>query len=267
MPSIGPPRFKWEELPCTPWNQLRAFTIYVPTCETDQTKTLPSLGVTWSDSPAWIKNVEAITVPALKTYVLRMQTQAGEGRLFTYGPVLTQVDRDTPFRPPYHKRQQYYWPTVLSKLWFERHAVSGQEVILDRDKHRVGQTYPTVFETREYFSDVPWDKLKFSKLFPITDTVSWNMGSNKGSFPECLHPDCAFPSQQLTTTGSVMYGAGTVASDADIGYDLVQQQYPATPMTDWERYVVDVQTFSVLGMWHMIETWALPPIDDREVQT
>lgn len=266
MPSLNHPLFKWEDLPCTPYNGLRAFTIYVQTCELDQTKVLPSLGVTWLQSPGWVRIVQAVK-PELQGYILRMQTQAGEGRLFTYGPVLTPQQRNTPFRAPYHKRQQQYWPTVLTKLWFEKHTVNDVEVLLDRDKHRVGQTYPTVFETREYFSDIPWERSKYSKSFPLTDTVSWNLGPNKGSFPECLHPDCAFPSQQLTTTGSVLYGAGTVVSAAEIGVDLIQQQYPATSMTDWEAYIAEVQTIEVLGMWHIIEIWALPPIDDREIQS
>jgi hypothetical protein len=263
MPSIAPPRFSWLDLPCTKWKpDIRAFNIYVPSSENGFNDALPLLGTTWGLCPSWIKTVQAIP-PTLQDYVLRDHAASGDGgRVFIFGPVLTTQQKTTPFRPAYHNRRQQYWPTVLLKLWFEKHQINGQDVILERMLHRDGQTYSTVFETLEYITDVQRSKTQLSRLQQITDSIHWNLGSNSGSVPECLHGDVSFQNFTASGSGSVLFGCGTVESG--IAGQQSKQEFPATPMTDWERYPVEIQSNYVMGYWHYIETWAIPPIDGRE---
>lgn len=273
MPSIAPPRFEWHDLPSTPHDKNRSFAIYTPQIELQQDIVLPDLAVTWAESPKYVRDVERVK-ESLQGYKLRHHEKAGQGRLFYYGKVLTEEERVTPFLE-WPVRRMHFWPTVLLKLWFEQTTavpLSGPNAdgsiattprLLDRAKYRDGDSYPTTFIIRQYLSDEPWPSSRFKTVIPLTDSVRWNFLSNQGSFPECLHPKCTFPSFQ--TTGSVLFGAGTESSE--IGGDIVAQEFPATPMEDWEKYVVEVSTNHILGQWFYEEIIALPPIDDREVTT
>lgn len=260
MPSLAPPKFRWQDLPCTEYNGLRAFTIYVDTCEADPTKVpLPELGVTWAASPSWVKKVEQV-VSSLRGYTLKTHSASGAGRVFTYGPVLTDAQRSKPFYVEEESRQQF-WPTVLQKLWFTKNISTG--ALSDHSKYRVGNTYPTTARIKHYISDKKWPKRRFNRPFPLTDTVKWTMPTNSGSFPECLHPYCRFPTQQSTETTE--FGLGTIQTE--IGSDLIEQEFPATTMEDWESYEAEILVNKVAGFWHYVVTELLPPIDDREITT
>lgn len=263
MPSIAPPRFEWHDLPSTPHDKNRSFAIYTPQIELQQDIVLPDLAVTWAESPKYVRDVERVK-ESLQGYKLRHHEKAGQGRLFYYGKVLTEEERVTPFLE-WPVRRMHFWPTVLLKLWFEKttDAITGREYLLDRAKYRDGDSYPTTFIIRQFLSDEPWPQERFSRIFPLTDSVRWNFLSNQGSFPECLHPKCEYPSFQ--TPGSVLFGAGTVGNLPTT--ELVKQEYPATTMEDWEKYSVEISTNRVLGQWFYEEIIALPPIDDREVTT
>jgi hypothetical protein len=271
MPSIQPPLFEWHDLPCTPYNGNRVFSIFVPESETDQTKVVPVIGTgpndpetTWQTSPDWVRSVQAVNA-GLRDYVLRMHQKAGRGRLFFYGKKLTAEELRTPYRKTFERRQQF-WPTVLLKLWFDKVTVDvggkPQDQVFDHAKYREGQTYPTVFQTNFYQSDTQWLKARFSRLFPLTDTIKWAFPSNQGSFPECLHPLCTFPGSTDSTRAQV-FGAGT--PEIEIGGDYVKEIFPATSMQDWEKYTVEITKSEAFGMYDYAETVALPPIDDREV--
>lgn len=260
MPSLAPPKFSWQDLPCTEYNGLRAFTIFVDACETDPTKaSLPKLGVTWDFSPAWVKGVERVAT-ALQGYTLKAHSASGTGRVFTYGPVLTETERKTPFYVEEETRQQF-WPTVLQKLWFTKDSSTG--AVTDHAKFRVGNTYPTTVRIKHYISDQKWPKSRFTRSFPLTDTVKWSIPGNSGSFPECLHPVCRFDTRQ--SSESTLFGQGTTATE--IGGDSVVQEFPATTMEDWGRYEAEIQANKVMGFWHYVVTEFLPPIDDREATT
>jgi hypothetical protein len=263
MPSLAPPRFEWHDLPCTAYNKNRAFAIYTPKIETMQDIVLPDLGVTWTGSPDYVKKVERVR-SGLKDWKLRYHAKAGQGRMWYYGYPQSEDERFTPFRQ-WPVRRMHYWPTVLLKLWFEVYTDSNDgEHLLDHAKFRDGDTYPTTFIIRQFLSDEPWPKERFSRIMPITDSVRWNFLSNQGSFPECLHPRCEFPS--FRTPGEVLFNAGTVGDNLDaIAEELESQVFPATPMTDWEKYAVEITTQQVLGQWFYEEIIALPPIDDREI--
>ncbi len=260
MPSLAPPKFSWQDLPGTENHGRRAFTIYVESCETDPTKVpLPELGVTWKNSPSWVKNAEQVAL-GLQGYTLKTHGASGAGRVFTYGPVLTEVERTTPYYTEEEVRQQF-WPTVLQKLWFTKNKTTGG--LTDHSKYRVGNTYPTTARIKHYISDKKWPKRRFNRPFPLTDTVKWTMPTNSGSFPECLHPYCRFPTQQ--STESTEFGLGTIQTE--IGGDLIAQEFPATTMEDWESYEAEILVNKVAGFWHYVVTELLPPIDDREITT
>jgi len=261
MASIDTPKFQWHDLPCTPYNGNRIFSIFTPESENKQELTLPPLYVTWADSPPWIRTVERVN-PPLQDYVLYMHQKAGNGRLFFYGKALTEKERQTPYRTTYERRMQF-WPTVLLKLWFDVITDdAGNESYRDHSKFRDGQTYPTVFQINYYQSDIQWTKERFSRLFPLTETVRWNFSSDQGSFPESLHPRVVFPASTQEPTRRQLFGVGT--SGVSIGNDYIEEVYAATPMEDWEKYAVEITKQDTLGQYDYTEVIALPPIDDRE---
>lgn len=270
MPSIAPPRFQWHDLPCTPHNGERCYSIFVPQRDLNQDPELPVLGSVWSACPDWLQAVERV-IPPLQGYKLRWHEKLEAGRLFYFGKVKTEAERQAPFLE-WRVRRMHYWPTVLLKLWFETTSAmplsgvggDGNIVtaprIFDRMKLRDGGQFPTMFVIRHYLSDEKWPDVVFGRIAPITDTVRWSFLGNSGQSPECLHPRVTIPS--FMAGGQVLYGAGT--AQTEIGGDLAQQEFPATAMEDWESYVVESTTTQVMGQWFREEVVALPPIDDRE---
>jgi hypothetical protein len=64
----------------------------------------------------------------------------------------------------------------------------------------------------------------------------------------------------------VIPNAGTV--DKGVGGVILEQEFPPTPMEDWEVYPVEDTRREVIPgglMEHRILVEAIPPIDDREV--
>lgn len=272
MPSISLPRFQWHDLPCTPHNGERTFAIYVPENETQQGRELPALGTLWNECPDWLRRAERV-IPPLQSYKLAWLEAVETGRLFYFAKVKTEAERNRPYLE-WQVRRMHHWPTVLLKLWFEQDnslplsglkadgTVGTQPRVFERMKYRDGGQFPTTFIIRHFLSDVPWPASALGRITPITDSIHWNFMGNSGSFPECLHPRVSFPSF-TTGSGNVMFGAGT--PEVEIGTDLKAQEFPATTMTDWERYVVECTTNPVLGQWFREDVVAVPPVDDREV--
>ena len=244
---------------------MRAFSIFVPTCENDPTKDeLPARGTAWVDCPGWVKNVERVS-EKLQGYILRMHQQSGEGRLFFFAKKMTEAERHTPYLIEPERRPQY-WPTVLKKLWAETiFDSSGNQSILDHSIYRDGNTYPTVLLTKHYFSDELWPKSKFSKSYPLTDSINIKQLGLQISFPECLHPLVTAPAPTGMNSRGIVFGLGT--PEKSVGSDFIEERFEATPMEDWGRYDLEIVKEQVMGMYHYIVTEALPPIDDREETT
>lgn len=269
MPSIQPPLFEWHDLPSTPYTGDRVFSIFVPECETDPTLEVPVIGTrstdpvtTWLTSPDWVKKRQSVK-PELRDYVLRMHQKAGQGRLFFYGRALSEAERITPYLVEDERRMQF-WPTVLLKLWLEGATdANGNVTYQDHSKYRDGNTYPTVARISHYLSDVQWPKSRFSRIYPLTDSIRASYDTLNINFPECLHPDVRFPAINKDESRSILFGAGTV--DTVVGNDFTNEFFPATPMTDWGKYEAEVVKNQTMGHYAYAITEFLPPIDDREV--
>jgi hypothetical protein len=261
MPSINT-NFDWVD---TPNPAERGFAIIAKEGPQDELPDFNTSAIYWSDCPQWIKAAE--TVPtALQGYTLLHSEKADyQKRRFVFGKTRTDLERNTPFQVSWVKRMQF-WPTVLIKLWFEQgnlaltsKAADGN-VVHVRSKSRDGALYPTWFKTSRFLSERPWPRSTHRSPTPITDSISWSFDGSSGSFPECLHPSCRFP--RFQSSGKVLYDTGTEATE--IGGDLVAQEFPATPMTDWEVYPVEDTPQNISGYWFRELVEAYPPIDDRE---
>lgn len=261
MPSINT-NFDWVD---TPNPAERAFSITAKEGVSDMIPDFLSNAVLWRDCPAWIKNAESIP-ESLQGYTLVHALKADyQKRTFIFGRTRTDQERNTPFQVSWVKRMQF-WPTVLLKLWFEQGNLSlsskqsDGSVVHVRSKVRDGATYPTWFKTSRFLSERPWPRNMHRSPTPITDTVNWSFDGSTGNIPECLHPGCRFP--RIQSSGKVLFGAGT--PEVEIGSDAMAQEFPATPMTDWEVYPVEDTPQNINGFWFRELVEAFPPIDDRE---
>lgn len=266
MPSIAPPLFEWHDLPSTPYTGDRVFAIFTPKSELNENYPVPAVGLgqtelTWQTSPDYVRSVQSIK-SELRGYVLRMHQKAGDGRLWFYGRELSETERTTPYLIE-TERRDVFWPTVLLKLWIEE-TTDANDVISYRDhsKYRDGNTYPTTIRIKHYLTDVQWGKGRFTRVYPLTGSIRANYPSLQVSFPECLHPDVNFPAIQNEPTRKVVFGAGT--ADTEVGSDFVKEHFPATPMTDWSKYVAEIVKSQTMGHYAYTVTEMLPPIDDRE---
>jgi len=269
MPSINS-NFDWVD---TPNPAERGFSIVAKEDINDVLPDFINSVVLWSDCPKWIKNAESIP-SSLQGYTLVHSAKAGyQKRAFIFGRTRTVEERNTPYTVNWVKRMEY-WPTVLLKLWFEKGnlPLASQDVsgnILNaarthpRSRTRDGKMYPTWFKISDFLSERPWPRREQRSPTPITDSINWSFDGCSGSLPECLHPGCRFP--QYQTSGQVLFGAGTI--ETSIGGDLVAQEFPPTPMTDWEKYPTEDSTQNIGGFWHRQLVEACPPIDDRENQS
>lgn len=266
MPSIDS-NFDWVD---TPNPQERGFMITAKEGPNDAIPSFIEQTIFWSDCPDWVKRAESIP-PALQGYTLvNAYKSSYQKRSFVFAKTRTEAERNTPFRINWVKRPTF-WPTVLLKLWFEKGNLPLSAQLADgtiqnaarthvRSKSRDGKIYPTWFKISEYLSERPWPKRATRSPTPITDSIHWSFDGNEGGFPECLHPHVRFPMYQ--TSGQVVFGAGTV--ETSVGSDIVAQEFPATPMTDWERYIEEDTSTNVGGFYLRTVVEAYPPIDDRE---
>ncbi len=261
MPSINT-NFDWVD---TPNPAERAFSITAKEGPQDELPDFNAGVVYWSDCPKWIKSAEAVPL-SLQGYTLVNAMKADyQKRSFIFGKTRTDLERNTPFQVSWVKRMQF-WPTVLLKLWFEQGNLSlsstpaDGSVVHTRRKTRDGAMYPTWFKTSRFLSERPWPRSSNKSPTPITDTIHWSFDGSAGSIPECLHPGCRFP--RFQSSGKVLFGAGT--PEVEIGGDAMAQEFPATPMTDWEVYPVEDTTQNIGGFWFRELVEAYPPIDDRE---
>lgn len=222
----------------------------------------------------WI--VHGCTVQTeLQNYRLIHSAKAGKmQRSFYFAPTRTDEERETHFGKERWIKRMWSWPTVLLKLWFEKGLlpltavtadgdIATADRVHDRMKLRPGNQYPTWFRIRRFWSDEPFAKNE-QQILPVTDSIAWSFDGSRGSLPEVLHSGCRFPSFQ--TSGEIIPGAGTINTDA-VG-ELVAQEYPPTPMTDWEPYVLEDDRKEVIPgglLEERILVEAFPPIDDREI--
>lgn len=266
MPSINS-NFDWVD---TPNPAERGFSITAKEGPNDELPDFNTRTFYWRDCPQWIKRAEAVP-ESLQGYTLVHALKADyQKRTFIFGRTRSETERNTPFQISWVKRT-YHWPTVLLKLWFEKGnlPLTAQTDIMSvataarthpRMKIRDGAEYPTWFKISRFLSEVPWPKRENRSPTPITDSPNWSFDGSSGSIPECLHPGCRFPRYQ--TSGQVIFGAGT--PESEVSGDLVAQEFPATPMTDWERHPVEDSTQNLNGFWFRELVEAFPPIDDRE---
>lgn len=266
MPSLNA-NFDWVD---TPNPAERGFSIIAKESPSDVLPDFLNQTVLWNNCPTWIKRAEPVPA-ALRGYTLVHCEKVGfQLRRFVFGKTRTDEERNTAFQEVWIKRP-YEWPTVLIKLWFEKGSLplASQRAdgsIVDaarthpRMKIRPGRMYPTWFRTRRFLSERPWPRRVSRSPTPITDSVSWSFDGCDGHLPEILHPGCRFP--QYQTSGQTVFGAGT--PEVEIGGDIVAQEFPPTPMIDWERYSVE-DTAQSVGGFHLRElVEAYPPVDDRE---
>ncbi len=233
--------------------------------------------VTWNTCPAWIKRAFDVRNPAMQGYRLIHAQKAGyQLRSFYFAKTRTEAERATPYRVKTLIRP-FTWPTVLLQLWFEEGNlplsavndagdISTAKRVHPRMKYRPGNQYPTRFRISHYLSDEPFPAI--TKLDqPITDSIQWSFDGSSGSVPECLHPGCTFPHYQ--TSGAVVPNAGTINTD-EIGGLTLEQNYPATPTTDWTTYKIEDSRREVIPggiMEERIVVEAIAPIDDRDITT
>lgn len=227
--------------------------------------------VLWSDCPSWIKNAERVPASMHGWRLIHSQKAGFQQRRFFFGRVRTNAERRRAFKTRWVKRM-HSWPTVLLNLWFEEGNlplsavdssgnIASAKRVHPRMRYRPGNMYPTWFRIRHFLSDVPFGKKNMQSI-PITDSIQWSFDGSNGSFPECLHPGATFPSYQ--TSGAVVFGAGTPQAGG-IGSEIVAQEFPPTPLQDWQKYVIEDTRNEVMGtMEHRILVECFAPIDDRE---
>lgn len=261
--------FDWFDTP-TPTE--RGFVVTAG--ENDQDCDIPDFlntVVLFSDCPSWITH-GAQVIQALQGY--RLIHAAKSGRLkrdFYFGRVRTDEERATKFHESWEKRP-FSWPTVLLKLWAEEGRIPLQSVNaagdidqqasrLVRTRYKQGAMYPTWFRTRHFLSEKPFPRASRQRV-PITDSIHWEFDGMRGGFPECLHPGVTIPND--ATSAAVIWGFGT--QSVEIGSDIIQQDYPATIMHDWDNYVLEDTRRKVVGllMEHRIVVDVFPPSDFRE---
>jgi hypothetical protein len=213
----------------------------------------------------------------LRGYRLIHAAKAGKmKRAFYFCPSRRDEQREAAIGKERWIKRPFYWPTVLLKLQFEKgnlplSAINAAGEIMDgarvhpQSRSRPGNQYPTWFRIRRFWSDEPFEKNDMH-LLPTTDSISWAFDGSSGSFPECLHPGCHFP--MINTSGEIIPNAGTI--DTDEVADMDVREYPPTPMTDWEPYVLEDTRKEIIegGLAEeRILVEAFPPIDDREIST
>lgn len=262
-------KFDWHD---TPDPRVRLFSIVAK--EPPTAGPIPDFlntTVTWATCPKWIKEAEAVQ-PSYQGWRLVHAQKAGyQSRRFYFAEIRTQSQRRTPFKTRWVKRM-FSWPTVLLNLWFEEGnlPLSGVDAsgnitsakrIHERVRYRPGNMYPTWFRIRHFLADTPFGK-KNRQQIPITDSIHWSFDGSSGSFPECLHPGARFTAFQ--TSGKVVFGCGTPETGG-VGSDLVTQEFPPTPMQDWQKYVIEDTRNEVMGtMEHRILVEAYAPLDTRD---
>lgn len=230
--------------------------------------------VLFSNLPAWVTH-NAQVPTSLQGYRLVHAEKSGlMTRRFYFARVTTPEERKTPIKKERWTKRMWPWPTVLLKLWAEKGIIpntsvdaSGNLVSTDslheRVRYRKGDSYPTWFRITEYMSEAGFGKEGSLQIVPITDSIHWSFDGFSGSFPDCMHPGVQVPNRQMS--GQVLFGFGTPTKE--VGGDIVSQDYPPTPMEDWEDYVIEDDRKVVMGlMEHRTLVEAYPPIDDREVQ-
>lgn len=224
----------------------------------------------------WITHGSTV-VGDLRSYRLIHAAKAGKmKRSFYFCPARTEEQRETAIGKDRWVKRPWSWPTVLLKLLFEKGKLPLSAITSAGDietaarvhpqaRYRPGNQYPTWFRIRKFWSDEPFEKNDMH-LLPTTDAVSWAFDGSSGSFPECLHPGCRFPT--INGTGEIIPNAGTIDTD-EIGAELDVKEFPPTPMTDWEPYVLEDTRREIIpdGLAELrILVEAFPPIDDREIE-
>lgn len=261
--------FDWHDTP-DPTQRLFSFVAKEP----PTALTIPDFlnsSVTWATCPKWVKEAEKVPSSLQGWRLVHAQKAGFQQRRFYFAEIRTTSQRRTPFKTRWVKRM-HSWPTVLLNLWFEEGNlplsavdssgnIQSAKRVHERVRYRPGNMYPTWFRIRHYLADTPFGK-KNMQTIPITDSIQWSFDGSSGSFPECLHPGAKFTAYQ--TSGAVVFGCGTPEAGG-VGSDLVVQEYPPTPMRDWQKHVIEDTRNEVMGtMEHRILVEAFAPLDTRD---
>lgn len=228
--------------------------------------------------PDWITRGSKLDAPYASYRLIYHEKASGRMmRRFYFLAHRTDEQRATPVKKEKWELRQWPWPTVLLKLWAERGLLpstvlgpDGNPVSTDtihpRTRYRRGDTFPTWVKITEYLSDEPFPRSSRMRT-PITDGIHWSIDGFSGSFPPCFHPGVKVPTIN-SPSKAVLFGFGT--PEKGIGADLYGMEYPQTPMTDWEPYMIEDLRADIIpgGIAQKATRYEVyPPIDDRENQT
>ena len=184
-----------------------------------------------------------------------------EGGTLVFSRVLTESERNTPFRS-ITTFGNHRWDPILKVLKpiavrdFPLTAQTSAGTVeavryLTKEVYIPGVNEGTRFLTEEFTSDVKYDIPQYS--VPIASSVSFSYINFRTGFPECLHEKLTI--DDLISTTAIT--AGGVTTD---NYNQIKGQvFPATNFTEWASYILSDTQELTGGVYYRKRIRVFPP--------
>lgn len=180
----------------------------------------------------------------------------------------TDLQKRTPYYDEPGDGRHYQWPTVLHGILFaedmefpvERRTLPNVTLELPRLVARVNKTDEAfalcATRVKKYLAPTAFRQPE--RIQPTTSELEWVI-NGRAERLSCLHPTIALPA--AGRDWNMKYSVGRVP-----GLPADTRTFPATPMIDWEPFVISRQhrQRDADGLYELIEEWVLPP--DRAAQ-
>ncbi len=186
---------------------------------------------------------------------------------FYFGKAKTQEQIATPYQVEPGRSRHYEWPAVLKGVLFAEDyefpvkTRVGVSLTVERPRlvareNKVERTYAlcrTVL--KKYLSPLPFDVPQRPQ--PAASEIEYVINGTPNRLT-CLHPTLTLPA--AGGTWSARFTAGKVT-----GLPAPTRTFPATPLTDWEPFVLSQDHRQLeSGVYELTEEWLIPP--DRAKQ-
>lgn len=168
----------------------------------------------------------------------------------------TEAEANVPFRTVIRVDGHYWHPVLLALIpvLVEGFPLSTQDGVntvnaaryVMRERYIPGVSEGTRFKDEYYFGPRPFNIKQ--RPVPIPSSVSYDIVSRLGGFPECLHKRITIP--PLTTTP---------------GNSIPGQVFEATNFEEWSPYVLSDHQELVEGGYFRKKTTVYPPIPPEEI--
>jgi len=197
-------------------------------------------------------------------YVMTKREDGPPGYFFFFfGQDKTDAEKRTPWKTHDGDGQTYEWPRVVRGILFAEDTDFPVEVRTGvnltteqpRLRARLNETERTFAHCRTVlkYYQAPTEFKVPARVQPATSRLRWVINGDEDE-ADCLHPTLTLPA--AGSRWSVRYNAGASLP----GVPSAQRTFPATPMQDWQPFVIrSTHRQHPSGVWEYIEEWIIPP--------